>query len=315
MPRKKITVIGAGNVGAAVAQQILAQHLGDVVMVDIAEGMAKGKALDLNQSAPILGYQGRVEGTQKYEETIDSDVIVVTSGSPRKPGMSRDDLLRINFDIVHTVVGHAAAASPEAVMILITNPLDLMTYTALKTSKYNTGRVVGMAGVLDSARYRFFLSAALSISPHVIEAMVLGGHGDDMVPCAGLTRVGGAPVESLLPAETLSAIIQRTRDGGGEIVKLLQSGSAYYAPAASAVRMVSAVLNDEKALLPCATLLQGEYGFRDIVLGVPVVLGAQGVERILEIPLKEQDRAALSKSAAALEPLCRQIDQWLREKE
>jgi malate dehydrogenase len=311
MARKKITVIGAGNVGASVAQQVLAQNLGDVVLVDIAEGLAQGKALDMNQSGPILGYQGRVKGTKNYEDTIDSDIIVVTSGSPRKPGMSRDDLLKINFDIVHAVVGHATSASPNAIIIVVTNPLDAMTYTALKTANCSKTRVIGMAGILDSARYRYFLSEALNVSQHVIEAMVLGGHGDEMVPCVHLTRVAGAPITELMKQEQLDQVIQRTRTGGGEIVKLLQTGSAYYAPAASAVRMVAAVLNDEKALLPCATLLEGEYGFKDIMLGVPVIIGRQGVERVVEIQLDEKDKAALAKSAEAVEPLCRQVDGWI----
>lgn len=314
MARNKITVIGAGNVGASVAQQILAQHLGDVVLVDIAEGIAQGKALDMNQSAPIVGYQGKVVGTSNYEATIDSNVIVVTSGSPRKPGMNRDDLLKINFEIVHTVVGHAAAASPDAMIVVVTNPLDAMTYTALKTAGFDKNRVVGMAGILDTARYRTFLAEALNVSIHVIDAMVLGGHGDEMVPCIPLTRVAGAPVSELMSATKLEEIIQRTRGGGGEIVKLLQTGSAFYAPAASAVRMISAMLHDEKAILPCATLLEGEYGFSDLMLGVPVVLGQAGVEKIIELTLAEDDKQALARSAAAVEPLCRKVDTWLKEK-
>ncbi|MCK5241703.1 malate dehydrogenase [bacterium] len=311
MARKKITIIGAGNVGAEVARQVLAQNLGNVVLVDIAEGLAQGKALDMNQSGPILGYQGRVVGTQNYEETIDSDIIVVTSGSPRKPGMSRDDLFKTNFAIIQAVVGHAASASPQAIIIVVTNPLDVMTYTALKTANCPKERVFGMAGILDSARYRYFLSEALQVSQHVIEAMVLGGHGDEMVPCVSLTRVAGAPITELMSLEQLEKIAQRTRTGGGEIVKLLKTGSAYYAPAAAAVRMVAAVLNDEKALLPCATLLQGEYGFADIVLGVPVIIGCQGVERVVEIQLEAQDKEALTKSAGVTQPLCRQVDEWL----
>jgi malate dehydrogenase len=314
MARNKVTVIGAGNVGASVAQQVLAQHLGDVILVDIAEGVAKGKALDMNQSAPILGYQGKVIGTGNYEDTIDSDVIVVTSGSPRKPGMSRDDLLKINFEIVHTVVGHAASASPDAVIIVVTNPLDAMTYTALKTSHFEKSRVIGMAGILDTARYRTFLAEALNVSIHVIDAMVLGGHGDEMVPCVPLTRVAGAPVTELLPQAELDHIIQRTRWGGGEVVKLLQTGSAYYAPAASAVRMISAVLHDEKAILPCATLLTGAYGFSDLVLGVPVVIGRSGVEKIMTLELSEEDKKALAQSANAVAALCRKVDVWLQEK-
>ncbi|MEW6517349.1 MAG: malate dehydrogenase [candidate division FCPU426 bacterium] len=310
MARRKITVIGAGNVGASVAQQVLAQHLGDVVLVDVQEDLAQGKALDLSQAGAILGYTGSCVGTGKYEETIDSDVIVVTSGSPRKPGMSRDDLLKINCEIVHTVVGHAAAASPDAVLVVVTNPLDAMTYAALKASGFPARRVTGMAGILDTARYRFFLSLALGVSPENVEAMVLGGHGDEMVPCVPLTRVGGSPVADWLPAEELERLVARTRAGGAEIVQLLKSGSAYYAPAAAAVRMVGAILRDEQALLPCAAWLEGEYGLRDVMVGVPVVLGRAGILRIPELKLAAEDLAALRRSAEAVRELMRQVDEW-----
>ncbi len=309
MARRKITVIGAGNVGASVAQQVLEQRLGDVVMVDIAEGVAQGKALDLNQAGTVLGYTGQAMGTADYSLTSGSDVIVVTSGAARRPGMSRDDLLKINFEIVKSVATQALAHSPQAIMIVVTNPLDAMTYTAFKAGKMEPKRIMGMAGILDSARYRWFLSQALAVSAQVVEATVLGGHGDDMVPCVPLTRVAGVPVTELLPKDTLEAIIKRTRSGGGEIVKLLQSGSAYYAPAAAAVRMVASILRDERAVLPCAAYLNGEYGYRDIFLGVPVVLGRQGVEQVLEVDLTAEDKEALAQSAASVQALCRQIDQ------
>jgi len=312
MANAKITVIGAGNVGASVAQQILTQKLGDVVMVDIAEGVARGKALDLNQSGPVLGYTGRAWGASSYEDTVNSDVIVVTSGLPRKPGMSRDDLLKMNFQIVHDVVGHAASASPEAVIIVVTNPLDAMAYTAWKVSGFPKNRVLGMAGVLDTARFRWFIAEALQVSPLTVDAMVLGGHGDEMVPCLPLARVGGVALSELLPADQVAALVARTRQGGGEIVKLLQTGSAFYAPAASAVRMVSSILRDEKALLPCAVLLEGEYGYRDIMLGVPAILGRNGCERVVEVALDTEDKAALAKSADSVQGLCRQIDAYLK---
>ncbi len=311
MARAKITVIGAGNVGASVAQQILEQRLGDVVMVDIAEGLAQGKALDLNQAGTVLGYTGQATGTANYHLTAGSEVIVITSGAARKPGMSRDDLLKINFDIVKSVSQQALAHSPQAIVIVVTNPLDAMAYTAFKTCGLDPKRIVGMAGILDSARYRWFLSQAMSVSSQVVAATVLGGHGDDMVPCVPMTRVAGAAVTELLPKEPLEAIINRTRNGGGEMVKLLQSGSAYYAPAAATVRMVASILRDERALLPCAAYLQGAYGFKDIFLGVPVVLGREGIEQVVEIALNPEDQKALAQSAASVEGLCRQIDQWL----
>ncbi len=310
MSLPKITVIGAGNVGATLAQRLVEQNLGNVVLVDIAEGVARGKALDLNQSAPVMGYTARVTGTAQYEETAGSDVIVVTSGSPRKPGMSRDDLLKINYEIVRSVVERAAKASPNAVIIVVTNPLDAMVYVALKASGFPKNRVLGMAGVLDSARFRTFLAEALNVSTSVVEATVLGGHGDDMVPCLPLARAAGIPVAQLLPAEVLEAIVQRTRQGGAEIVKLLQTGSAYYAPAASACRMVAAILRDEKAILPCAVWLEGAFGLHQQILGVPAILGRQGAEKVVEIALTAEDRGGLAKSAEAVRGLCQQIDQW-----
>ena len=309
MPLPKITVIGAGNVGATLAMRLVEQNLGNVVLLDVVEGMARGKALDLNQAAPLVG-AARVTGTSAYDETAGSSVIVVTSGSPRKPGMSRDDLLKINYDIVRSVVDQAAQASPEAVIIMVTNPLDAMVYVALKTSGFPAQRVLGMAGVLDSARFRAFLSEALNVSSNVVEAMVLGGHGDDMVPCLPLARVAGIPATQLLPAEVLEAIVQRTRQGGAEIVKLLQTGSAYYAPSAAAARMVCAILRDEKAVMPCAVWVENQFGLQRQILGVPVVLGRQRAEKVIEIELTAEDRAGLVKSAEAVRGLCRQIDAW-----
>jgi malate dehydrogenase len=310
MARSKITVIGAGNVGASVAQQVLSQQLGDVVLVDVLEDLARGKALDLSQAGAVLGYTGTCLGTAKYEETIDSDVIVVTSGSPRKPGMSRDDLLKINCEIVSTVVGHAASASPEAMLVVVTNPLDAMTYAAWKASGFPARRVAGMAGILDTARYRFFLSQALGVSQANVDAMVLGGHGDEMVPCVPLTRVGGSPVADWLPGDELARVVERTRAGGAEIVQLLKTGSAFYAPAAAAVRMVAAILRDEQALLPCAAWLEGEYGLQEVMVGVPVILGRAGVTRIPELKLGPEDQAALRRSADAVRGLMHLVDEW-----
>lgn len=310
MPLPKITVIGAGNVGATLAQRLVEQNLGNLVLIDIAEGVARGKALDLNQAAPLVHSAARVTGTSAYDETAGSDIIVVTSGSPRKPGMSRDDLLKINYEIVRSVVEKAAQASPQAVIIVVTNPLDAMVYVALKASGFPSQRVLGMAGVLDSARFRAFLSEALNVSTSVVEATVLGGHGDDMVPCLPLARVAGIPVTQLLPSEVLAAIVQRTRQGGAEIVKLLQTGSAYYAPSAATARMVAAILRDEKAVMPCAVWLENAFGFQRQILGVPVVLGRQGAEKIIEVELGSEDRGGLAQSAEAVRGLCRQIDNW-----
>lgn len=310
MSLPKITVIGAGNVGATITQRLMEQNLGNVVLIDIAEGVARGKALDLNQAAPLVNSVARVTGTASYDETAGSDVIVVTSGSPRKPGMSRDDLLKINYEIVRAVVERASQVSPQAVILVVTNPLDAMTYVALKTSGFPAQRVLGMAGVLDSSRFRAFLSEALNVSTSVVEAMVLGGHGDDMVPCLPLARVAGVPVAKFLPTEVLEAIVQRTRQGGAEIVKLLQTGSAYYAPAAAVTRMVAAILRDEKTIVPCAVWLENSFGFQRQILGVPVVLGRKGAEKIIEIELAPEDRTGLVKSAQAVRGLCQQIDAW-----
>jgi malate dehydrogenase len=302
MKRNKITVVGAGNVGATVAELLVLKELGDVVLVDIVEGLPQGKGLDLNEMAPIEGYDALVTGTNGYEETKDSDVVVITSGAPRKPGMSRDDLVEVNQKIVASVTEQVAPRSPNAILIVVANPLDAMCTVAHRVSGFPRERVVGMAGVLDSARMRYFLAEALQVSVENITAFVLGGHGDTMVPLPRYSTCAGIPVTELLPAETIAAIVERTRHGGAEIVKLLGT-SAWYAPAAATVEMVEAIIKDKKKILPCAALLQGEYGIEGLFIGVPVKLGRGGVEQIIEIKLTEEEAAALKKSAAAVQEL------------
>ena len=301
--RRKVSIIGAGNVGASAAERIALRRLADVVMVDIVEGLPQGKALDLNEAAPVDGYNVRLTGSNGYEETKGSDIVVITSGLPRKPGMSRDDLLQKNFEIVRDVTTQVARLSPKAVIIVVSNPLDAMAHTALKASGFPRARVLGMAGVLDSARMRFFISEALGVAVESTHAFVLGGHGDSMVPLPRYSTVAGIPITELLPKETIDAIVQRTRDGGIEVVNLLKSGSAYYAPASSIVQMVEAILLDTHAILPCAVYLSGEYGYRDLFLGVPAKLHAGGLEKVLEIRLTADEKAALDKSAAAVREL------------
>ena len=305
MARKKVTVIGAGNVGATLVQRLAEMDICDVVMVDIpqTEGMPAGKALDLMESGPIAGYDSRVTGTTSYEPTQDSDVVVITAGIPRKPGMSRDDLLNTNAGIVKAVTEQAAKLSPNCIIIVVSNPLDAMCSVALKTSKFPKRRVIGMAGVLDSARMRWFIAEALDVSMENVHAMVLGGHGDTMVPLPRFSTVNGIAVTELLPKEKIEAIIQRTRDGGAEIIKLLKTGSAYYAPSAAAAEMVSAILKDKKKILPCAALLEGEYGIDGVFVGVPCKLGARGLEAIIQLNLTVSERAALLKSAGAVKEL------------
>jgi malate dehydrogenase len=298
--RRKVSIIGAGNVGASAAERIALRRLADVVMVDIIEGLPQGKALDLNEAAPVDGYNFRLAGSNGYEETRGSDVVVITSGLPRKPGMSRDDLLQKNFEIVRDVTAQVARLSPKAVIIVVSNPLDAMAYTALKVSGFPRERVLGMAGVLDSARMRFFISEALGVAVESTHAFVLGGHGDSMVPLPRYSTVAGIPITELLPEEKIDAIVQRTRDGGIEVVNLLKSGSAYYAPASSIVQMVEAILLDTHAILPCAIYLAGEYGYRDLFLGVPAKLFAGGLEAVIEIRLTAEEKAALDRSAAAV---------------
>jgi malate dehydrogenase len=301
--RRKVSIIGAGNVGASAAERIVQRRLADVVMVDIVEGLPQGKALDLNEAGPVDGYDFRLTGSNGYAETKDSDVVVITSGLPRKPGMSRDDLLFKNFEIVKSVTEQVAKASPRATLIIVSNPLDAMAYTALKASGFPRERVLGMAGVLDSARMRFFIAEAMGVAVENTHAFVLGGHGDSMVPLPRYSTVSGIPITELLPKDTIDAIVQRTRDGGIEVVNLLKTGSAYYAPATSVVQMVQSILLDEHKILPCAVYLQGEYGYRDVYLGVPVRLGAGGMEKVIEIRLQPDEKAALDKSAAAVREL------------
>jgi malate dehydrogenase len=301
----KITVVGAGNVGATAAQRIAEKELARrVVLVDVVEGIPQGKGLDQWQSAPIEGFDSRVIGTNGYEETAGSDVVVITAGIARKPGMSRDDLLNTNAGIVKQVSQQVKATSPDAIVIVVSNPLDVMSWVAKEVTGFPRERVIGMAGVLDTARYRAFLAEAMDVSVRDIQAMVLGGHGDTMVPLISYTSVSGIPVTQLLDRATLDAIVDRTRNGGAEIVKHLKTGSAYYAPSAGAVQMVEAIVRDQKRILPCAAWLQGEYGMRDLFLGVPCKLGRAGLERVLEVELTADERAALERSAEAVrEPM------------
>ena len=301
--RKKVTVVGAGNVGASCAARIAQLELADVVVVDILEGIPTGKALDMLQSTPVLGVDVTLSGVNDYAATAGSDIVIFTAGFPRKPGMSRDDLLWANYDIVKPTVEQAVKYSPNSILIVVTNPLDAMCHVALEVSGFPKNRVIGMAGILDTARFRAFLSQALKVSVEDITAVVLGGHGDTMVPLVRYTSVGGIPVADLLDAETIAAIVKRTAGGGGEIVKYLKTGSAYYAPAAGAVQMAEAILKDKKRVLPCSALLDGQYGVKDLFVGVPVKLGAQGIEQVFEIQLTAEEKAALQKSAGAVEEL------------
>jgi|SRR5665213_150458 len=302
---QKITVVGAGNVGATTAQRLAEKELArTVVMVDVAEGIPQGKGLDQWESAPIEGFDSHIIGTNSYDETADSDIIVITAGIARKPGMSRDDLLNTNAGIVKQVSEQVKKTSPNAILIIVSNPLDVMAYVALKTTGFPRERVIGMAGVLDTARYRAFLAEAADVSVRDIQAMVLGGHGDTMVPLISCTSVSGIPITQLISKEKLDAIVARTRTGGGEIVKHLKTGSAYYAPSSAAVQMCEAIAKDQKRILPCAAWLQGEYGLRDLYLGVPCKLGRSGLEKIYEVELTADERKALEMSAEAVrEPM------------
>jgi len=303
MSRKKITVVGAGNVGATTAHWLVAKELGDVVLVDIIEGMPQGKALDLAQAGPIEGFDSRLVGSNGYKEAANSDLVVITSGIARKPGMSRDDLLNTNAGIVGSVTDEIARTSPNAILIVVSNPLDAMAQVAFRRSRFPKHRVIGMAGILDSARMRTFLAEALNVSVENVTAFVLGGHGDTMVPLARYSTCAGIPVTELLPKDVLDKIVERTRNGGAEIVSLLKTGSAYYAPSSAAVEMVEAVIKDKKKILPCAAYLEGEYGINGLFVGVPVKLGANGIEEIIQINLTTDERAALQKSAAAVQEL------------
>ncbi len=303
----KITVIGAGNVGATTAQRLAEKEFGDIVLVDIVEGLPQGKGLDLMEASPIYSYNCKIIGTNSYEETDNSDLVVITSGLPRKPGMSRDDLVKVNADIVKSVVAQVVEKSPCAILIVVSNPLDVMTYVAYKVSKFPRERVIGMAGVLDTSRMRTFIAMELNVSVENVHTFVLGGHGDTMVPLARYTTVAGIPVTELIPEDRLDAIVKRTRDGGAEIVSLLKTGSAFYAPAASIVEMIDSIVKDKKKILPCTVLCNGEYGFDDIFIGLPVKLGKKGLEQIIEIQLNEEESDALKKSADAVKKLCQGI--------
>ncbi|MDA2910532.1 malate dehydrogenase [Nitrospiraceae bacterium AH_259_D15_M11_P09] len=311
MARPKITVVGAGNVGGTVAQRLVETNCYDVVLVDIIEGVPQGKALDLAQAGPICGYDCSVVGTNGYGESDQSSVVVITSGVPRKPGMSRDELLATNTNIVKGVVREVARRSPDAVLLLVANPLDAMAHVAYRVSGFPKQRVVGMAGVLDSARFRSFIAGELGVSAAEVQAMVLGGHGDTMVPLLRYTTVAGRPVSEWLPKERLETLVQRTRDGGAEIVSLLKSGSAYYAPSAAVMTMVEAILKDQKRVLPCAAYCEGEYGLSGVFVGVPARLGRGGVEQIIEYELTPGERAALETSAAAVRELSAAVDRML----
>jgi len=300
---KKVTVVGAGNVGATAAQRLAEKGLCDVVLVDIVEGVPQGKALDLMEAAPVEKHDCSVIGANSYEQSAGSDIVIITAGIPRKPGMSRDDLIETNAGIVKSVTEQIAKYSPNATLIIVSNPLDAMCHVALEASGFPKNRVIGMAGVLDSARFRTFISMELNVSVENIHAFVLGGHGDTMVPLPRYSTVAGVPITELMTQERIDALVDRTANGGAEIVGLLKTGSAFYAPASSAVEMAEAILKDRKKILPCAAYLQGEYGYKDLFIGVPVKLGAGGIEEIIEIKLTEKEKAALDKSAAAVEEL------------
>ena len=309
MARKKITVIGAGFVGSTTAQRLAEMQLGDVVLLDVVPDMPQGKALDILEAGPVLGYDTRVTGTNSYDDTEGSDVVVITSGVPRKPGMSRDDLLKTNMTIVKEVVDKSIVGSPNAILLVVSNPLDAMCYVAHKKSQFPRERVVGMAGILDSARFRTFIAMELGVSVENVNAFVLGGHGDDMVPSTRFTTVAGVPVEGLIAKERLAQIVQRTRDGGAEIVKLLKTGSAYYAPSAAVAQMVEAILRDKKLIVPCCTMTEGEYGLPPgSWVGLPVKLGSKGVEQVVEFDLSPEEKKALETSAAHVRELCEACD-------
>jgi malate dehydrogenase len=311
MKKNKITIIGAGQVGGTTAQRLAEKEFADIVLVDISPDLPMGKVLDLLESGPIYGYDTRLVGTASYEQTADSDIVVITSGVPRKPGMSRDDLLRVNAGIVKEVTEQVIRRSPEAILIIVSNPLDAMTYVAHRVSRFPRERVLGMAGALDSSRFRAFISMELGVSVENIHAFVLGGHGDSMVPLPRYTTVAGIPLTELLSKERLDALIQRTRDGGAEIVKLFKTGSAFYAPSAAVVEMVEAIVKDKKKILPCAVLCQGEYKIDNLFVGVPVKLGQRGIEEIIQIQLTPEEEASFRRSAAAVRELCEAVDKMI----
>jgi malate dehydrogenase len=302
--RNKISIVGSGNVGATAAHWIASKELGDVVLIDIIEGVPQGKGLDLLEAMPIEKRDSYIKGTNDYADTANSDIVVITAGIPRKPGMSRDDLLNTNYKIMSDVIGKVIQHSPKCILIVVSNPLDAMAQAAYKLCRFPRERVIGMAGVLDSARFRTFIAAELDVSVENVNAFVLGGHGDTMVPLPRYSTVAGIPITELIPKDRLDAIVQRTRDGGAEIVKYLKTGSAYYAPSAAVTEMVEAILKDKKKILPCAAYLEGEYGINGLFVGVPVKLGAKGIEQIIEIKLTAEEKAGLDKSAAAVKELC-----------
>ncbi|MGC8602184.1 MAG: malate dehydrogenase [Desulfomonilaceae bacterium] len=311
MAKKKITVIGAGNVGASVAAYASAQELGDIVLIDILDGIPQGKGLDLYEATPVLGVDTKVVGTGDYEDTSESDVIIITAGIARKPGMSRDDLLSTNVKIVGEVSAKAAKYSPDAVLIIVSNPLDAMVYTAWRKTDFDPRKIMGMAGVLDTARFRAFIAHEIGVSVEDIHALVLGGHGDTMVPLTRYCFVGGVPIDRFISSERLEQIVQRTRQGGAEIVGLLKTGSAYYAPAASAIQMARSILLDKKRMLPVAAYLNGEYGETGIFVGVPAILGAAGVEKVVEVELSPNELSAFNKSTQAVKDLVKEVDKFL----
>ena len=301
--RKKVTVVGAGNVGANCAVRIADKELADVVLVDVVEGVPQGKGLDLLQSGPVQGYDVSITGANDYEPTANSDIAIITAGFPRKPGMSRDDLLMANFEVIKTATEQVAKYSPNCIIIVVTNPLDAMAQAAFRVSKFSKNRVIGMAGVLDSARFRTFIAQELNVSVENVTAVVMGGHGDTMVPLVRLSNVAGIPLTELMDQATIDRIVDRTANGGAEIVKYLKTGSAYYAPSAGAVEMAESILKDKKKVLSCAAYLEGEYGINGLYVGVPVKLGARGIEKIYEIKLTAGEQAKLNKSAAAVQEL------------
>lgn len=311
MKRRKVTIIGAGNVGGTTAQRLVEKGLADIVLLDINRGMAQGKALDLSETAPLYEYDSQIIGTSSYEDTTGSDLVIITSGVPRKPGMSRDDLLKVNANIVKSVAQQVARTSPQAILLVVSNPLDAMTYVAFKVSGFQKQRVMGMAGVLDSARLRAFIAMELGISVKNVQAMVLGGHGDTMVPLLRYTTVSGIPVIDLIAKDRLEDIVKRTRQAGAEIVNLLKTGSAYYAPSAAVVEMSEAILLDKKNILPCAALCEGEYGIDKLFVGVPAKIGHGGVEEVIEIRLDSLEELELKKSVSAVQELCKVVDKMI----
>ena len=301
--RKKITVVGAGHVGEMCAFNLASKQLGDVVLIDIVEGMPQGKALDMWENSPIAGFDCNLVGTNDYADTAGSDLAIITAGVPRKPGMSRDDLLNVNYNIMKEIAPQVAKYSPDCTIIVVSNPLDVMVQTAYKLTGFPKERVIGMAGILDTARYRSFIAMELGVSVECIQAMVLGGHGDTMVPLKRYTTVSGIPVQQLMDDDRLEAIVDRTRKGGGEIVGLLKTGSAYYAPSAAAVEMAESILLDKKKILPCAARLEGEFGVKNLFVGVPIMLGAKGIEKIIEVEMNQTEKAMFAKSVEHVQKL------------